>query len=176
MLFYPFSDGHIEPRESWTTPQRCWKQNSWTKFQQHVVIQEFFSYIMHVKNVHFNNSANHCSCERRNHRDPTDLGIAVLSCSLWTYEPGHLSPSQLHWLHISRIPPVFGRCHAYPTPLHSALNSWDPKEWLWTHPKQQEWWLYSFSSSTCLLEWSHPKSSHRVCMAEIHHLLWQWIW
>lgn len=104
------------------------------------------------------------------------LNITVLSCSLWTYESRHLGPGQLHWLHVSRIPPVFGRRHAYPPPLHSALNSWDPKEWLWTHPEQQEWWLHSLSSPTCLPEWRYPKSGHRVCLAEIHYILWQWIW
>lgn len=154
------------------------KQNYWTTFYYFLIKGFFFhsAYLCILKICALHDFVNHCFSERWNHTKLTYLGIAVLSCSMWTYEPGHLGLGQLHWLHISWVPPVFGRCHAYPPPLHSALNSWDPKKWLWPHPEQQKWWLYSFSSSTCLLEWSHPKSSHRVCMAEIYYLLWQWIW
>lgn len=97
-------------------------------------------------------------------------------CSMWADDARDPGFGHVYRLCLGQCSTVPDRCHAHTTPLCPA------KRWGITPyrmPTQSKsWWraIHPRSTAACPSKWCHVDASWWAALAEVHRLLWQWLW
>lgn len=96
--------------------------------------------------------------------------------SMWVDEPGDPRFGHIHRLRSSKCPAVPDRCNAHSPSIHPEKWGWCAPHCLPAQPQPRRRELHLGCSSTCSNQWclAHPRL--RTALAEVHHLLWEWLW
>lgn len=95
--------------------------------------------------------------------------------SMWADEPGDPRSGHIHGLCSRKCPAVSDRRNAHSSPLHPEKRGWCAPHCLPAQPQPRRGELHLGCPSTCSNQRRPAYPCVGAALAEVHHLLWEWL-
>ncbi len=111
-----------------------------------------------------------------NYPSSSVLHLFLIFFSMWTDDPGDPGLGHIYRLCLSQCSAVPDRCHAHTSPL-CPEKCWRITSYCMPTQSKPRWReIHPRSTTARPSNWCHVDISWRAALAEVHRLLWQWLW